>query len=43
MALVQVMMAPEVEASLVDLCEPRVLKEEGITSDRSASRYRHSV
>ena len=43
LALVQVMMAPEVEASLVDLCEPRVLKDEGITPDRSASRYRENT
>ena len=33
-------MAPEVESDLKDLCAPRVLKDEGISPDRSASRYR---
>jgi len=43
LALVRVTMAPEVESDLMDLCDPRVLKDDDIAPDRTASRHRENT
>ena len=43
LALVRVTLAPEVESDLVDLCEPQVLRDEGIAPDITASRHRENT
>jgi len=43
LALTRVTMAPGIEDDLVDLCDPRVLKDEGIAPDLSASRHRENT
>ena len=43
LALTRVRMAPGIEDDLVDLCDPRVLKDQGIAPDLSTSRHRKNT